>query len=178
MPWRWVTEPNKPTTGAQETAMERSLRVTARVAELAQAVETGDGPLVCSFLGTDDIWGLNPAAFASAPIDLRLTVLVGALTPLVHGRDLARGAVMAEALLLAARRTWTSTATEISAENYGSAADLAATAWQRLGRQEEVVALARDQAPAILPLTNGYRAASLTYRDPAALIQHGRSEHD
>lgn len=154
--------------------MERSLRVTARVAELAQAVETGDGPLVCSFLGTDDILGLNPAVFASAPIDLRLTVLVGALTPLVHGHDLARGAIMAEALLLAARRAWTSAANRISAENYGSAADLAATAWQRLGRQEEVVALARDTAPAILPLTNGYRATSLASRGVDALIDLGR----
>ena len=154
--------------------MERSSRARARVAELAQAVETGDGRLVCLFLGTDNIFGLNPAVFASASIDLRLTALVGALTPLVHGRDLARGAVMAEALLLAARRTWASAANRISAENYGSAADLAATAWQRLGRQEEVVALARDAAPAILPLTNGYRATSLTSRGVDALIELGR----
>jgi CHAT domain-containing protein len=154
--------------------MEHGLGATARAAELAQAVETGDGRLVCSFLGTDDICGLNPAAFASASIDLRLMALVGALTPLVHGRDLTRGAVMAEALMLAARRTWMSAATRISAENYGSAADLAATAWQRLGKQEEVVALARDAAPAILPLTNGYRATSLASRGVDALIELGR----
>lgn len=154
--------------------MERNLSATATVEELAQAVETGDGSFVCSFLGTDNIFGLGPAAFASASVDFRLVALAGALTPLVHGRDLARGAVMAEALLLAARRTWTSAANRISAENYGSAADLAATAWQRLGRQEEVVALARDAAPAILPLTNGYQATSLASRGVDALIELGR----
>src|SRR5690348_880254 len=113
--------------------MERRLRATATVAELAKAVATGDGNIVCLFLGTDNIFGLDPAAFASASVDLRVTALVGALTPLVHGRDLARGAAMAEALLLAARRAWTSAPNRISAENYGSAADLAATARQRLG---------------------------------------------
>jgi hypothetical protein len=150
------------------------LGATARVAELAKAIETGDGSCVCSFLGTDNIFGLNPAAFASALIDLRVTVLVGALTPLVQGRDVGRGAAMAEALLLAARRAWTSAPDRISAENYGSAADLAATAWQRLGRQEDVVVLAREAVPMILPLTNGYRATSLASRGVDALIELGR----
>jgi hypothetical protein len=154
--------------------MEHGLRANTRTAELAKAVATGDGSSVCSFLGTDNIFGLNPAAFAAASVDLRITALVGALTPLVHGRDLARGAAMAEALLLAARRAWTSVPTRVSAENYGAAADLAATAWQRLGKQEEVVALAREAAPAILPLTNGYRATSLASRGVDALIELGR----
>src|SRR5215475_8454288 len=100
--------------------MERSLGATASVGELARAVETGDGRLVCSFLGTDSIFGLSPAVFASTSIDLRLTILVGAVTPLVHGRDLARGVAMGEALLLTARRVLMSAPTRISAENYGS----------------------------------------------------------
>ena len=154
--------------------MERGLGTTAGVEELAQAVETGDQRLVFSFLGTDSIVGLNPAVFASASIDLRLTILVAAITPLVHGRDLARGAAMAEALLIAARRAWTSAPTKISAENYGSAADLAAAAWQRLGRLAEVVALVRDAAPAILRLTNGYRSTSLAARGVDSLIELGR----
>jgi CHAT domain len=154
--------------------MEHGLRADTGTAGLARAVETGDGKFVCSFLGTDNVFGLNPATFASASLDIRVTVLVGALTPLVHGRDLARGAAMAEALLLAARRAWTSAPNRISAENYGAAADLAATARQRLGRQEEVVALAREAAPAILPLTNGYRATSLASRGVDALIELGR----
>jgi CHAT domain-containing protein len=163
---------DKRVASARET--EHGLEADTGVAELAQAVETGDGRLVCSFLGMKDIFGLNPERFASASIDLRVTALVGALTPLVQGRDLARGATMAEALLLAARRGWSSAQNITSAENYGSAADLAATARQRLGRQEEALALAREAPPAILPLTNGYRATSLACRGIDALIELGR----
>jgi hypothetical protein len=160
--------------GVQEMAMAQSSGRAAEVEQLAHAVETGDGRSVCSFLGTDDIFGLNPAGFASASIDFRLTMLAGAVTPLVHGRDLARGAAMAEALLIAARRAYTSMPTGMSAENYGAAADLAATAWQRLGRQAEIVALARDVAPGILQLTNGYRSTNLTARGVDSLIELGR----
>jgi hypothetical protein len=146
----------------------------SEVEELAKAIETGDGRHLCSFLGTNDIFGLTQAAFASASIDFRLTMLSGAVTPLVHGRDLRRGIAMAEALVIVARRVYTRMPTGSSAENYGAAADLAATAWQRLGRQEEIVALARDVAPGILQLTNGYRSTSIAARGVDSLIELGR----
>ncbi|HEX5006294.1 MAG TPA: CHAT domain-containing protein, partial [Hyphomonadaceae bacterium] len=92
----------------------------------------------------------------------------------VHGVDPERGAVMAEALLLVSRRAWTREPTKASAENYGAAADLAATAWHRLGRHEKVVALARDVSPAILQSTNGYRSTSLATRGVDSLIELGR----
>jgi CHAT domain-containing protein len=154
--------------------MKSSPGASTKVAELAQAIETGDGRLLYSFLGIDSILGLEQSAFASTSMDLRLAALVGALVPLVHGRDLARGVVVAEALLLAARRAWRGAANRVSAENYGAAADLVATAWQRLGKQEEVVALARDTAPAVLSLTNGYQATSLTSRGVDCLVELGR----
>jgi len=153
--------------------MKSSPGASTKVAELAQAIETGDGRLLYSFLGIDSILGLEQSAVAST-MDLRLVALVGALVPLVHGRDLARGVEVAEALLLAARRAWRGAANRVSAENYGAAADLVATAWQRLGKQEEVVALARDTAPAVLSLTNGYQATSLTSRGVDCLVELGR----